>query len=546
MAPLHRPLTTLLLAALAVPLLAGCLGQLGPLNDTALGEDGAGDRTRIPAVPGGPSGYAVDELPPGCDANRTAVAHLPGGVLVADPPHAPPVPCLTRTGYTSAEPTLGVASDGTVFLYPALPSFSITTPVGVARTTDDGATWERIVPDLLGQPTHPTTLDPYMYLDPATDRVFVDDLAPAFNCSYLSWSDDLGETWDHSLAGCMEFDHQTIFAGPPTISPTVGYPNVVHRCAINTVALAGASFSATCQRSLDGGLTWLAPGEPAFVADPTREGHGRVPGYCDGALGHGFVGDDGTVYLPKGFCGQPFLAISDTEGLTWTRVQVATNGMNAYADGTQGHEAGVAADADGNVYYLWVARDRLPYLATSRDGGETWSEPLMVGPPGLTQAALPALIVGGTGKVAVAYMGSTNAPPAPHPMCDSATDCLMGDNGDERDYADVTWNGYLGVTVNALDDEPLFYSAPVNDPDDPLIRGQCPPIRCQEVFDFIDVRVGPDGTPWAPYVDGCTGACATGEEMTDNDDEGVAGRLWGGPSLVDGGGGEVYAAEAAG
>ena len=47
--------------------------------------------------------------------------------------------------------------------------------------------------------------------------------------------------------------------------------------------------------------------------------------------------------------------------------------------------------------------------------------------------------------------------------------------------------------------------------------------------DFIDVVIGPDGTPWAPFVDGCPDPCT--EQSGDGNVEAVIGRLWGGPSL---------------
>lgn len=262
-----------------------------------------------------------------------------------------------------------------------------------------------------------------------------------------------------------------------------------------------------------------------------------VPGYCDGGTGHGVVDDDGVVYLPKGWCGEPWLAISDDEGLTWERVRVAGNGvpvgwLTFPFDGVQDHEAGVGVDPDGNVYYFWMGRDRLPYLAVSTDGGRSWSQPRMVGAPDVTEATHPALVVGGVGQVAVAYVGSTNSPGGPYRTCDTPTDCLRSAaDGPSRDYRNVTWNGYIGVSRDALADDPLFYTAPVNDPGDPLIRGPCRPVNCQELFHFIDVEIGPDGSAWAPFVDGCQGPCATGNRTEDNADEGVAGRLFGGPRL---------------
>ena len=72
-------------------------------------------------------------------------------------------------------------------------------------------------------------------------------------------------------------------------------------------------------------------------------------------------------------------------------------------------------------------------------------------------------------------------------------------------------------------------------PSDSLSRGSCGPSACQEGGDFLDIRIGPDGTPWAEFVDGCENACATGASMKDNASEGIVGRLVGGPSLLDDG-----------
>ena len=73
----------------------------------------------------------------------------------------------------------------------------------------------------------------------------------------------------------------------------------------------------------------------------------------------------------------------------------------------------------------------------------------------------------------------------------------------------------------------MFYSATLNDPAArPLIRGACGPVQCQAESEFINVQVGPDGTPWAAAVDGCPqGSCvAAGGQL-------MIGRLVGGPSL---------------
>ncbi len=210
--------------------------------------------------------------------------------------------------------------------------------------------------------------------------------------------------------------------------------------------------------------------------------------------------------------------------LPWDRVQVSDLGMPCCAEGqgnfdlTNGiysHEAGVVADEKGNVYYVWVAADRLPYLTISRDGGKTWDKPMMIGPPGLREGLLPGLTIGADGKIAVFYMGSENSP------WDPEKKKAQGIWDKER------WNAYVTMTVNALDANPVFYTATLNDPADPMHVGACgpDPIRCGW-GDFLDVVVSPKGEPWAVAVDLCQGpkSCEGGGEA-------VIGRLVGGPSL---------------
>jgi hypothetical protein len=435
-------------------------------------------------------------LPAQCDASRRAVAHGPGGVEATRPDilAQAPIACYAVTGFISREPTMGISAAGTVFHYPAMTGNNAF-PTGLAVSRDGGASWELSLPGVAGQATHRVSTDPYFYHDPVTDRIFADDLT-GVNCSVFSWSDDEGATWEHSYSGCLETDHQTIFAGVPVSSQTTGYPHVIYRCAINAIAVASASTMSTCQKSLDGGRVWGPPTAPAYVT-PVE----ALPEVCNGALGHGVVDAVGRVYLPRGFCGEPFLAISDDEGGSWTRMRVAENGI-------QGHEAGVGVDPAGNIYYSWVAEDGLPYLAYSRDGGGSWSEPIMFGPPGLTHSVFAQLYVGGVGKVASAYMGTTF-------------------NGSDVE----TYDGYLTISHDVLAEDPVFYSAPVNDPREPLMVGGC----CGGLQDFMDVVIGPDGTPWGAYVDDCLGEgfeCEEDpDEPLDTHRQGAVGWFWGAASL---------------
>ncbi|MGH2739877.1 MAG: sialidase family protein [Actinomycetota bacterium] len=431
-----------------------------------------------------------------------------------------PDACLYRTGFNAAEPTLGITEDGSIFVvgldaetWPVFPSHTI-------RSQDGGLTWEDVTPSVAGTPLHSYSEDPYLYVDPATSRIFtMEFLLP---CSEMSYSDDLGESWTTTVMGCDVQDHQTLFAGPPVLSPTPLYPNVVYYCAIDG-GVAEISTLSTCEKSLNGGLTFTRTGTPAYVVDPTQEGNDGIPGNCTGAHGHGVAGPDGGVYLPRGFCGQPYLAISNDEGATWARVQVADNGMAFTADGMgTDHEAGVAVDAEGNLYYTWIAADHLPYLAVSSDGGATWSEPIAVSPPGIEAAGLPGIDVGDPGRVAILYMGTTDSPVQ---------------DGRPAPDAQTLWNGYLTISSNALAKRPLFYTGAVNDPKDPIIMGACGPERCQAAYDFLDVVVGPDGAAWGVYSDGCfEGSCHHDGPALPNFGEAILGRFDGGPKLRESGG----------
>ena len=407
-----------------------------------------------------------------------------------------------QTGTLAAEPTLGVDDDGTIF-YVAIDTTDPLPRWPVLRSNDGGRTWTDVSPTLPnGSFTHFTSQDGMLYLDEATGRVFMTDFTGP--CAPVSFTDDEGESWTTGTA-CGLADHQNLFTGPPAISPTVGYPNVVYYCAIDGGALQEASAATGCTKSLDGGRTFVRTGAPPFVdgINPAPGNFG-VPGRCSGVTGHGFVDHKGTVYMPRGWCGQPWLAISRDEGATWTRVQVADNGMPVQpggpteydpsnATGFQEHEAGVVVDRSGTIYYLYTAMNRLPYLVVSRDEGVTWEPPIMVGPPGLKEASLPAMDIDSKGRIAMAYVGSTNAPGGNAP------------DGAGEEYAGVTWNGYVTILDTPLQRRIRLRTATVNDPKDPLMVGECWILRCQQQFDFIDVVVDGRGDVWTSMVDGCLG-----------------------------------------
>jgi hypothetical protein len=419
---------------------------------------------------------------------------------------------LFRTGYGGWEPTLGLSEEGTIF-YAARNSNVDPEPL---RSKDGGRTWTAVPPKTAGMRRHQTSLDPYLWVDRSTGRVFTSDIGPTITCSPLSFSDNAGESWETTLA-CGATDHQNVFGGPPPpgAARPEGYPNVVYFCAISGGALADTSTFTGCSRSLDGGATFVPTDEPAF---PPRTSPGTTDWpYCDGGSGHGIVDAEGTAYVPRAWCREPYVAISRDEGDSWEQVQVSDKLTPASEEEASGpHEAGVAADSEGNLFFTWVAEDHHPYLAVSRDGGRTWGEPLDVLPPGVDRvsAFTASVDAGGPGKVAAVLMGTEDPP-------DTASE-------------ETTWNGYVVTSATALGRDPTFFAAAVNDPDtNALWRGDCGDVRCGNIGDFLDVVVGPDGDPHAALVDSCPGdqdEC-TDFTVTTPRGEAVLSRVVGGPSL---------------
>ena len=402
-------------------------------------------------------------------------------VSVAATPHAgaagPRLEAIRSGVLGTGEPNIGVAPDGTVY---------VTAMAKTARSTDGGRHFIDVTPT-----GHVATLDPFLYVDKATGRVYKSDLAGT--CQLLSWSDDKGATWNTRPAACNLSDHQSITAGPPVTSPTVGYPNVVYNCS-QTLGYNGYSAASGCDKSLDGGTTWIPTGTYAFSDPGSPTGDSGVPYHCLGDVGAIHAAADGALYVPRGWCGQPWLAVSRDEGLTWTRTQVATNGMNttnsggfgvvAPGSGQSDYQATVMADGKGTVAFFWIALNRLPYLAVSRDHGLTFGKPIMVAPKGVKEAWGPAIDQDAKGRLALAYMGSTDSPGAPW----------------TAKYTDTTFTGYLSLVTGVTLPKPSILSGRL--PGEALVAGACGPGRCNSaVLDFIDVAFGKDGAVLGAFVD---------------------------------------------
>ncbi len=468
-----------LLIALPAVVLAGCISP-DLIDDAGAALDmGATDLPVTAAVlhrPGANADALLDDV-------------LPDGVPL-------PAGALRYSGGRSFEPTLGVTSDGSIFLS------TFERVLGdsnfLRRTRDQGATWDDVTPRIGAVSMPPQSNDPYVHVDPDTDRIFLSDLQ-ALVCSTLSFSDDFGDSWVSNPVGCGHpvgvQDHQTVFTAAPRLVTTVGYPNVVYYC-INRVV------DSACATSLNGGISF-GPLRPVVYT-----GVEPCNGFIAGGLhAHGAASPDGTVYIPKAHCGYPTVAISEDDGLTWDTVVISPE-IKA-----RGHEVAFTVDEAGNAYAFWIGTDRLPYFAASADGGRTWNAPLMVVAPGVKTTDFPTITAGAEGRVAFAYVGTE-------------TD---GDY-DAKD-ADSTWNAYIGVITDALAADPVIATVTANDPADPVARGVCGGTRCGGIGDFIDIVIDAEGRPWAAFVDVCTGECAAEGGSANSGAAGFVGTLATGPTL---------------
>lgn len=475
---------------------------------------------------------SVSAQPPArdCDPRRQQLTyvHTAGGELVRCNAYGKKLPQMEQRvvtpaiGRKSGEPMVAVTRSGAAFFNsinwdaacidpdPERPNDHCS-PVGgrteIFRTRDLGKTWEEVTPVFAGEEFPPFENDPFLIADPVTDRVYSLDLhLPANSCSWLMWTDDEGETWGQNPQGCAKpvTDHQMMFVGPPNDTTTVGYENTVYYCGSDLV------LTFTCSRSLDGGQTFLPAAATHFETDYANltSCTGPARGAWIGT-GHGAASfaDDGTAYVPWGYCNLSYITVSRDNGQSWETTLVDDTAGRSL-ESFEHHESRIAIDRSGNVYYVWVAEDGTPRLSISRDHGKSWSEPIAVGAPGVTASRFVSIAAGDTGRIALQYYG---------------TDVADGLAADDEDMAEAAWHAWTTYSLNALDEEPVFASTTANPADNPVRRGPCSG-RCPDqtdepdsdmpwepgagVYDFLATTIDPGtGRVWTSIVDVCNGAC---------------------------------------
>ncbi|HUR68999.1 MAG TPA: hypothetical protein VM370_07105, partial [Candidatus Thermoplasmatota archaeon] len=131
--------------------------------------------------------------------------------------------------------------------------------------------------------------------------------------------------------------------------------------------------------------------------------------------------------------------------------------------------------------------------------------------------AFPVVVAGANGRIAISFYGST-------------TDALGWDHNPGTAPATTRWEGYVAVVTDAASAAPTLAPVKVT-AGDPLQIGCISKLGgcLNNIADYMDVDVGPDGRVYAVYTDGCVG-CAT--SATSTLQKGIVAIQMGGPTLL--------------
>jgi hypothetical protein len=434
---------------------------------------------------------------------------------------------VRETHRVGAEPSIGIDAKDAIFVTTMGAAFNHNSHglAGVERSLDYGKTWTEVFnlssywgPAWNQQPDVQNNVmgnaDPILWVDQQTGRVFATFMSD-FQCAKMFMSDDQGATWlgNPEDCGLPGNDHPQVITAPPAPpvdmvglpvpmphSPTAGYPNLVYYCYFRYLAagtgqvhvspddpLEGETF---CAVSYDGGLT--------FQTDTQVASH-RLDG-CGGHNSPPAAASDGTVYVAmEAECQHVVIASSSDNGVTWYPMEgPALPGGRVRAD------PAVAITPDGKAYVLYMGSDQQPYLIRSSNGFQSYDGPWRVSPRNLTSTNFLALTAGDNGRLAMAFLGTTNV---------NVTDPSIAANT-------TRWNLYETFTTdaNATNAVPTFRNIQVTGGDDPVqigciwMRGGGSP--CRNLLDFISMTHTVDGRPIVVFSKGCDRGCSGKSDAT--------------------------------
>lgn len=400
----------------------------------------------------------------------------------------------SQFNFRASEPNIGITSSGCVFM---------TAMEKVMRSCDKLATWESVEQIPACQPT---TSDPYLWVDPVTDRIFNVQMVVLVG-TWICWSDDDGETWlgnPYDQGPTPVNDHIKLATGPYApggyglvgVGAELVYPQATYFCYNKLVGVF-------CYTSFDGGMTFPVGGQIIGLASTAGGLHGSIT-----------TAPDGTVYVPVR-TDNPVLVSSKDSGLTWTSTTVGSD----VGTPNPRKNAEIGTDTESNAYQTWIGGDNRVYLSRSTDSGSSWDAvSIPVSPEAVISSTFPHIDAGSPGRIAIAYLGSEDADLL-------GTEDIDGNAwGGNPHYAPRTtqYHMYVTYSLNALDETPVFQTVRVSE--DPvqvgsicISSGDC---RSNDggsnrnLLDFNDLHFDNEGRVFVAYADGCTGDCATSEAPT--------------------------------
>ncbi|MBT3772725.1 MAG: exo-alpha-sialidase, partial [Euryarchaeota archaeon] len=172
---------------------------------------------------------------------------------------------FSDTGVDGPEPSIGITSSGCMFFVAM---------AKVMRSCDGGESWE----DVANYASAPTTSDPYLWVDPVTDRIFNVQMV-GLATTWIGWSDDDGDNWlgnPHDSGPIPLNDHIKLASGPWTDSAygVIGQGNPTYSEAVYFCynKLAGIF----CYTSFDGGQSFEVGGQIYGLATTNGGLHGAI------------------------------------------------------------------------------------------------------------------------------------------------------------------------------------------------------------------------------------------------------------------------------
>ncbi|HVT36391.1 MAG TPA: sialidase family protein, partial [Nevskiaceae bacterium] len=301
------------------------------------------------------------------------------------------------------------------------------------------------------------TVDPYLVSDRRTGRLFWahatgpvrnEDTLPQDAGFYIAaasgfqvyTSADNGYSWttaDYQTAPTGDWEQLMVGPPPAGSAQPVGYPDVLYLCANAPFEVTGPGR--LCYKSLDGGATFSVAG----LVSPTASNPADICAPLQ--FRNGVVDSAGTLYIPATCQQADYIIASHDEGASWSWSRFPDAPTSSSPTKVGGYLQMAVDDAD-NLYAMWNdPSDGLLYLETSLDHGASWSAKQMVAAPGLKMVRRPAIAGGAAGQVGIAYYGSSDA-------------------------AATLFTAWITQTRNGVDAQPLWYSAPLNDPAAPVFN----------------------------------------------------------------------------